>query len=399
MNVDTILIALAALAVVFSALPLAMTLWNLTLYTRSDARAKVDHERRIFVCIPARNEQDNIEACVRSLLDNDHPSLRVVVYDDQSDDRTPEILSLLRAEDPRVLSVRTSPLPEGWNGKQHACWRMGRAVSEGDLGEPPLRDDELVLFTDADVRFSADCLRRSQAERDRLDADLLSTFPRQKTNTPSEAVVVPMMFYLLLGYLPIARMRATIDPATSAGCGQFILMTGRGWRAVDGHAVCKSSMHDGIKLPRAVRAAGLKSDLFDGTDLVSVRMYRGLAETWRGFAKNAYEGLGSVGLLCFMTVVHLLGHLLPWGVLIAALAGVELTPIAVSLAGLAALLQLTQRLTLARRLRHAVLGALLHPVGVAMMTAIQWHSYFIQRAGRRAWRGRVLTSAPEPDAT
>lgn len=386
------LIWLAGLSALLSALPLAMTLWNLRLYRRSDPSARIDHGRRVFVCVPARDEAGNIEACVRSVLGNDHPDLRVVIYDDHSTDRTPEIVSMLRAEDGRVLSAPTAPLPAGWNGKQHACWSMGSAVSRGLGGEPPLRDEDLLLFTDADVRFSADALRRAQAERDRLGADLLSTFPRQLTGTLAEAAVVPMMFYLLLGYLPIARMRATRDPASSAGCGQFILMTGAAWRAIGGHAACRDSMHDGIKLPRAARAAGLRTDLFDGTDLAWVRMYRGFGQVWRGFAKNAYEGLGSPGLLVFMTSLHLLGHLLPWVLALAWALGAGVPPGAGVLCLLAIGAQVWQRLLLAARLRHTPVGAVLHPVGVALMTGIQWHSWWIQARGGRRWRGRVLAA-------
>jgi len=387
-----VLIWVAGLSVLLSAVPLAMTLWNLRLYARSDPSARVDHSRRVFVCVPARDEEANLESCVRSVLGNDHPALRVVVYDDHSTDRTPQIVSVLCAEDGRVLRAPTASLPAGWSGKQHACWVMGSAVAGGIGGEGPLRDDELVVFTDADVRFGADALRRAQAERDRLGADLLSTFPRQRTGTVVEAAVVPMIFYLLLGYLPIARMRSTGDPSACAGCGQFIMMTGAAWRAIGGHAACRGSMHDGIKLPRAARAAGLRTDLFDGTDLAWVRMYEGLVGVWRGFAKNAYEGLGSFGLLVFMTLVHLVGHLLPWVVLAAWAGGAGVGVGAGALCLVAVCAQLWQRVVLAVRLRHSLLGALLHPVGVALMTAIQWHSWVLALRGGRRWRGRALAA-------
>ncbi|MEO1512757.1 MAG: glycosyltransferase, partial [Planctomycetota bacterium] len=344
------------------------------------------------VCIPARDEEANIEAIVRSLLAQDHPAIRVVVYDDQSSDSTGEIVARLAAEDPRVLPCPTVPLTGDWNGKQHACWRMARACLDGLGVEPPAEDHELFVFTDADVRFEPDAIRRAAAERARADVALLSTFPRQITGSLPERLMVPMMFYLLLGYLPIARMRASSDPATSAGCGQFILMTAGAYRTTGGHTACKDSMHEGIKLPRAVRAAGLRSDLFDGTDLMSVRMYRGLGETWRGFAKNAYEGLGSPALLVFITVLHLVGHLLPWVGLVLWGLG-EVGPLAGVLFAGAAALAVAQRLLLATRMRHSVLGALLHPLGVALMTGVQWWSLALHLRGRRAWRGRVLGEA------
>jgi hypothetical protein len=389
-------------SLVFCAIPLAMALVNLRVYRRGPDTAPSDADARVFVCVPARDEEANIEACVRSLLAQDHPQVRVLVYDDQSTDATPEILRGLCDDDPRVIPVHTHPLPDGWNGKQHACWRMARAAIEGleradGSPEPPLGQHERLLFTDADVRFTPDAARRAVAASEALDAPLLSGFPRQLTGTIAEAALVPMMFYLLLGYLPMWRMRSTMDPSTSAGCGQFILMTRAAYETTGGHEAVRDSMHEGVKLPRLARGAGVRSDLFDASDVASVRMYRGLGETWRGFAKNAYEGLGSIGLLVFMTVLHLVGHLLPWAVLVAAVVGpavrVDVPAPAVVLAALAVLAQLAQRLLLARRLDHTPASAILHPIGVLGMTAVQWYSLWLHLRGRRAWRGRVASGA------
>ncbi|MEM7754022.1 MAG: glycosyltransferase family 2 protein [Planctomycetota bacterium] len=380
---------------VLCAIPLAVTIANLRVYRKAVDGPPSDPDARVFVCVPARDEAANLEPCVRTLLAQDHPSVRVLVYDDQSTDGTGEILARLAAEDARVIPVPTHTLPDGWNGKQHGCWRMARAAMEGltradGTDEPAMHADERLLFTDADVRFEPDAVRRAVAEAERLEAPLLSGFPRQLTGTPAEAALVPMMFYLLLGYLPMWRMRTTLDPSTSAGCGQFILVTRAAYEASGGHESVRDSMHEGVKLPRAVRRAGLKTDLFDASDICSVRMYRGLSETWRGFTKNAYEGLGSVGLLVFMTVLHVVGHALPWIVVLGSLGGaVDATGAAVALSILAIGLQLTQRVLIARRVGHAWSGAALHIVGIVGMTVIQWHSYVLHLLGRRTWRGRT----------
>ncbi|MEM7622422.1 MAG: glycosyltransferase family 2 protein [Planctomycetota bacterium] len=391
-SIDALMV-LAGVAVVLSVLPLALTLVNLRVYARTRADAAwPDDDPRVFVCVPARDEAENLRPCVRGLLSNPERSLRVLIYDDQSTDGTTEIAASLAAEDDRVRIVETQPLPAGWNGKQHACWRMARAAIDGALGEPAADERDLLLFTDADVRFASDAIRRSVSTMRELDAPMVSTFPRQVTGSLPESLVVPMMFYLLLGYLPMPRMRRTVDPSTSAGCGQFLMVTCAAYGASGGHEAFKGSMHDGIKMPRAVRRAGLRSDLFDGTDLCSVRMYRGLGETWRGFAKNAYEGLGSVGLLVFMTGVHAVAHVGPWVMLAWALLSEPARPGLAAACCVAIALQLAQRVVLSIRLRHSLVGALLHPLGVVLMTAIQWHSYRQHRAGTRAWRGRVASS-------
>lgn len=395
-----LLLPAALLACGLALLPLGLTLANLRLYRRAPQpptpptahHAPHAQAPRVFVCVPARNEEANLADCVRSILaDPDDPALRVLIYDDGSTDRTAAIAADLARADGRVRPVPSHPLPEGWNGKQHACWRMARAAIEGAAGDPePALPSDLLLFTDADVRFEPHAARRADARRRELAAPMVSAFPRQLTGSLAEAAMVPMMFYMLLGYLPMARMRGTNSPAASAGCGQFLLLTVEAYERSGGHRAFRDSMHDGIMMPRAVRRAGMTTDLVDGTDLARVRMYRGLAQTWRGFAKNLYEGLGSPALLIFLTLVHLLGHLLPWPGLALALVAQPPRHAAAGLFAAAIALALTQRLLLALRLRHSVAGALLHPLGVLMMTAIQWHSYALYRTGRRAWRGRVL---------
>ncbi len=381
---------------------LAMTLVNLTRYRRApaldgapsaprpaestpgDARAEL-----LSVCVPARNEEANIEACVRSILASVGVPLEVLVYDDESADRTPEIVAGLSREDPRVRPIDTVALPEGWNGKQHACWRMSREARGTRL-----------LFTDADVRVEPEALARALLAHRASAAALVSAFPRQITRSLGERLVVPMIFFLLFSYLPMGRMRRTTDPGASAGCGQFLLVDRAAYDASGGHARFPTSMHDGIMLPRTLRRAGFRTDLFDATDLAGVRMYHGLAEAWRGFAKNAYEGIGSVWLLALLTLLNLGGHVLPWAVLLAGALARDLdrpSPgrAAMVLAASAAAAGLVQRALLARRFRQGASVVPLHPFGVVVMTLIQWHSLAIHRRGRRAWRGR-RQAAPRP---
>jgi hypothetical protein len=403
----SVLAYLMIAAVGLCAVAMVMTVINLRVYTRAprggaeagqapaggaagvggEAGGEAGGEPLISVCIPARNEERNIEACVRGILSGTYRRCEVLVYNDHSTDGTGAILSRLGAEDARVRAVTVEPLPAGWNGKQFACDRMGRAAS-----------GEWLLFTDADVRFEPTALAetlaaaRARGAAGGVGVDLLSTFPRQVCGSLAEIAAVPMIFFILFSYLPMPRMRATSDPASSAGCGQFLFARREAYLASGGHGAFADSMHDGIKMPRAFRAKGFRTDLFDGTHLASVRMYVGLGSTWRGFAKNAYEGLGSVGLLVFVTVVHLLAHVLPFVVLAAALTPMRADGVATVLAGFAAGIALVQRGILTARFTHPWLAVPLHPVAVLMMTAIQWHSLYLHLTGQRAWRGRTLAA-------
>ena len=379
----TLLAGLMLFAMLSCAGAAVMAFVNLRLYHEPPAGLPDDTDRPLLsVCIPARDEETNLESCVRSVLDGSYTHCEVLVYDDQSTDATPEILARLQAEDSRVRAVEPVPLPDGWAGKQHACWRMAQSAR-----------GEWMLFTDADVRFSPDMLERTFAHARSQDIGLLSTFPRQITGSLGEKLLVPMIFFLLFSYLPMWRMRQTSDPNTSAACGQFLFVRRDAYDASGGHEAFKNSYHDGVMMPRSVRRAGFKSDLFDGQHLASVRMYRGWVESWKGFAKNAFEGLGSVGLLCFLTFVHTVGHALPWVIVGLAMLGAIDDRAATGLAAGACVAVLVERSALSIRFGQGLMPVLLHPVGAVTMTAVQWHSWWLSVRGRRAWRGRVLASA------
>ena len=355
---------------------LVMSIANLAMLRHTDPEAKAHADLKVSVCIPARNEAANIGDCVRAVLASDHENLEVLVYDDDSTDDTGGIVEALARLDDRCRRVPTRPLPAGWIGKQHACAQLARAA-RGDW----------ILFLDADVRLWPDAVRRALDYALRSGASLVSMFPRQITSTWGERLIVPMIFFLLLSYLPFVLMRFTRMRSASAACGQFTLVRAADYRAAGGHARVRSTMHDGIRLPRALRERGFHTDLFDGTDLARVRMYRGFVEAWRGFTKNAYEGLGSLGALVGLSAFHLIAHVLPWLLLPFALA-VGASTLATVAAAVAIGAAATERLLLARRFHHSAALALLHPLTVVLMVALQWASWRAARSGTRSWRGR-----------
>lgn len=374
----TVILAAAFVITLATAL---MAIANLQAYERP-MRAAAEHAAPdggplVSICVPARNEESNLEACVDSLRASRGVSFEILVYDDHSTDGTATILERLTRADPRVRAVPTAPLPSGWNGKQFGCQSMGEAARGAWL-----------LFTDADVRFEPDAVALALDVATSRRVDLLSTFPRQETGSLLERLIVPLIHFILLSYLPFRIMRAGRVPSACAGCGQFLLVSAEAWRAGGGHAAFRASMHDGIRLPRAIRASGGRTDLFDATELVRCRMYRGFRACWSGFAKNAYEGVGSLALLVFFTLLHAIGHVAPWVWLAWAGLAREFRGVDLALAAAAIAAALAERALLAVRFRQSWLGVVLHPVAMVLMTAIQWHSFVLALLGRRAWRGR-----------
>ena len=153
----------------------------------------------------------------------------------------------------------------------------------------------------------------------------------------------------------------------------------------------RDSLHDGIKLPRVFRRAGFATDLFDATDLATCRMYHTNADTWRGLGKNATEGLAAPGTILPMTALLLGGQVLPFVLLAFA---PMLSSSGLMLAAVAAGLAYLPRLLAARLFRQPLGGALLHPLGVLALLAIQWHALVRHLAGRPSvWKGRSYSVA------
>ncbi len=372
------MIVLVLVAVFLAAVPAAMLFANLRLYR--PAPMPGDDVPSISVLIPARNEEASIAAAVEAALASRHVDLEVIVLDDHSEDRTAELVRSLCEKDSRVRLLAAPDLPPGWCGKQHACHVLARAARM-----------PLLVFLDADVRLGPDGLARLAAFQALTDADLVSGVPFQETKTLLERLLIPLIHFVLLGFLPLSRMRRYTSPSYAAGCGQLFLARRKAYEQIGGHAAIRTTLHDGIRLPRAFRAAGKKTDLCDATDLASCRMYRNAAEVWRGLAKNATEGLAAPGRIVPATVFLLGGQVLPF-VLLAASAW--LSPVEIALAALAALLAYAPRVQSALRFRQSALGAALHPLGVLLLVSIQWYALLRRLVGRPAtWKGRSYQAA------
>ena len=185
------------------------------------------------------------------------------------------------------------------------------------------------------------------------------------------------------------RMRASRHPAYGAGCGQFFLARRDAYHRAGGHSAIPETLHDGIRLPRAFRAAGLATDLFDATDVATCRMYRNAGEVCRGLAKNAVEGLAAPATIVPATVMLFGGQVLP---VVLCVLGVlsSLSASALAVAGCGAAVAYAPRLAAIRRFRQSVLGGLLHPLGISVFLLIQWYALFGWLLGRPAgWKGRA----------
>jgi hypothetical protein len=244
-----------------------------------------------------------------------------------------------------------------------------------------------LVFIDADVRLANDALERLAGHMNGTGVDLASGIPRQRTESFSERLLIPLIHFILLGFLPMRAMSKSRSPAYAAGCGQLFVTWAASYRACGGHAMLRGSMHDGIKLPRVYRKAGLATGLFDATDMAVCRMYRVGAEVWSGLGKNATEGLAAPGAILPMTTILGGGQVLPFVLLFFA---AKLSRFGLCASTAAAMLSLLPRMLAVPLFRQPLGAAFIHPVGVVALLGIQWFAFARRLTGHRAvWKARA----------
>ena len=374
---------LTVTALLLAAIPALLTLFNLKVFLPAPEQGGRMNKPAVSVLVPARNEAAAIEPCVRAILASRDVDLEVVVLDDASTDGTDAIVRQLAEQDARVRLIRGRPLPSGWCGKQHACAQLAEAATH-----------ETWVFLDTDVLLSTDAVRRCVAFLDASQASLVSGFPRQVTGSFLEWMLLPLIHFVLLGFLPIARSRMDNSPGLAAGCGQLFITRRGDYLRAGGHTAIRASLHDGIKLPRAFRRAGLRTDIFDATDIASCRMYTRSLDVWKGLSKNATEGIGSPATIVPFTILLAGGQMLPWVLVAWGLAtGWQGWPAwTVAAAVVAVALSSLPRILAAGRFRQSVTSVLAHPLGILVFLAIQWVALGRRLLGlQTSWRGRSLT--------
>lgn len=396
------IVALAVCMLICAVVPAALFCINLRRYVAPPA-ACGGVATRVSVLIPARDEAEGIAEAVRYVLASRGVEFEVVVMDDGSTDGTDTIVLALAEMDARVRLERAPSLPAEWNGKQHACWALARTAKY-----------PILCFVDADVRIGPDCLARMAGFLKTSGGGLVSGFPRLVTGSFLEWMLLPLIHFVLLGFLPMGRMRQGTDPAFAAGCGQFMMVRTEDYFACGGHSGIKRTMHDGLRLPRLFREHGIRTDLADITELASCRMYQSAGQVWSGLAKNATEGIASPGRIFPISLTLILGQVLPFiGFLLACL----LLPILSLLLGflgmdvhlshpreftffLACILVAVMsswlvRFLAVRRFRQDWRGALLHPFGILLLLAVQWYALMRQILRRPVnWRTRDYVAGP-----
>jgi len=232
----------------------------------------------VTAVVPCRNEARDVERAVRSLLAQDLSGLEVVAVDDRSSDDTGAILDRLAAAHPRLAVVHVAALPAGWLGKNHAC-HAGAARARGAW----------LLFTDGDVVFAPDALRRALAFARAHGLGHVVALPRFVAPGFLERAFVTAFAAWLSNLFRVFELQR---PGTRgfAGVGAFNLVRRDAYDAIGGHRRLALEVADDLKLGLVLRRSGVPQGAVDSAGLVAVRWQHGFVASVLGLVKNAFAG-------------------------------------------------------------------------------------------------------------
>ena len=237
----------------------------------------------VAVIVPARNEERSIAGCVKSLLAQDYDRIQVFAVDDRSSDATGALLDQLAAADTtgRLRTLHVTELPEGWLGKTHAM-----AVA----AEAAIRycSPDFLLFTDADIDFAPDAIRRSLVAATRSRIDHFVTFPTTVAKTTGEAIL--LAFLQVIG-MWAARGWRVADPEAkrdAIGVGAFNMIRAKVYQTIGGFEALRMEVLEDMTLGRLVKSAGFRQQVGVAPGLVSVHWAAGTRGIIRGMTKNFF---------------------------------------------------------------------------------------------------------------
>jgi len=326
---------------------------------------------RISLLFAARDEEEKLPAALASFAAIDYPNLEIIAVDDRSTDATARILDEFAAAHSRFRVVHVAELPAGWLGKPHALQRAYEASS-----------GEWLVFTDADVRFASDVLRRSVTIARDKKLQHLTLFCDIEMVGFWEKVLIT---FFGLWFHMATDPHGVSNPHSPAyvGVGAFQMLKRSAYEAAGTHRRLAMEVVDDMKLGKIVKMAGFRSGVAVARDFLAVRWHAGAGNLVRGVTKNFFAGASfSLWLVGLSTGGTLLLNVLPF----VALPFVHGWALAFALVAVAIMLAFHAGVDVVMRV--SPLYALTFPLGALILAYMLLRSTVVTlRQGGIFWRG------------
>ncbi|MFO7864409.1 MAG: glycosyltransferase family A protein [Salinivirgaceae bacterium] len=230
----------------------------------------------VDVFIPARNEERNIGSLLADLVQQTHAQTTIWVYDDLSTDRTAEVVAQFAQRHSNVKLISGKPLPDGWSGKNHACFQLANRSTA-----------DVLVFLDADVHVTPRFVAQAVAYLQQQKLKLLSFFPVQQMQSRGEKLVVPLMNWILLSLLPLKLIKVTRVSSFAAANGQCMIFDAENYRENQWHKLVKQCPVEDIAIIKRMKNRRFRVATLLGNGEIACRMYSGYADAMAGLARSA----------------------------------------------------------------------------------------------------------------
>lgn len=351
-----------------SALVVIVNLFSAPVMRNKDAA--VSGKPLVSVLVPARNEESNIGPCLDSIMSQSYSNLEIIIGNDGSTDRTLSIAGERAGVDSRVRIIDVPSKPEGWTGKNWACHQLS-LLARGDY----------YLFVDSDVRLGNHAVLYSMNLMRKNELSMMSCFSSQILKSPGEYLLVPMMNWLLLSFLPLIMILKSNLKSFVAANGQFILFKKEEYRKLKGHKAVADKIVEDMEFARIFKSNKKRIMTALGGDAVFCRMYSGFSGSLKGFSKNFFRGfnmhpLAFGGMLLFFEAVFLLPF-------IFAFVNFKFVYFVIIIAFCRVIISVLSR-------QNCAVNVFLHPVQMLLVIFVGINSIYVSLKRKAEWKDRKL---------
>jgi chlorobactene glucosyltransferase len=354
---------------------------NYIVLRRIDSFSKPNSGVLVSILIPARNEELNIKKCVTSVLDQNYKDFEIIVLDDNSSDSTPQILAEIAGQDERLHLLQGESLPSGWTGKNWACHQLSRAA-RGDV----------FLFMDADTYMRPTALSSTVGALKDNETGLLSALPAEETITWGEKFIVPIIHWAIFCIMPLILAFNKWVRFIAVSHGQYMCFTREAYNQIGGHAAVRNRIVEDKAITSLIVKAGIKWRLFDGTSILSCRMYRNSKEAAEGLIKNLFPFFGyNIPYFVFVWIWLVIVFWQPVVTLIMLAVGVDVASKYILPSAVNLIIALIIWGIFYRRFKFPFYLTFLYPLTQIIVSTVAMFSMVRNLKGTAVWKGRVLT--------
>jgi chlorobactene glucosyltransferase len=336
----------------------------------------------LSIIVPCRNEEENINNCVQSILTQDYENFELLLIDDNSTDNTWNIIQNLAINNDKILPLKGESLPKDWAGKNWACDQASRK-SSGDF----------LLFIDADTTLSKYAVSSGlkQIEDDKIE--FLTLVPKRKFFNFTDYLIWIMVSWFIFSWIPFYIARKTPYSLLAAGFGQFLLFNKEAYNKIGGHDHIKGLVLDDFELARSIKNFGFSSSLMDGTSLVETNGYKTSLESVDGHAKSIFATFRYNILLFLLAFFGLLIlFYVPFLNVFSFLFGLEIQSfyLILSLSSIGFIFM--SILLSSKAFSISIFSSFIYPIAMIVLLFSGYRSFLSSFDGEIKWKGRSTPS-------